>query len=282
MNTTAATPGTQARSFWTAAIAVIVATAVTATMDATGYFMFSALALFPLLVIFWFFARAPAKAMGFVLGRPSHYGLALLHPLLVLGVITLISAGAGAMDLSSTDWRKAALNCLLVATSTVLMAMITEEGFFRGWLWATLQRTGRGPHVTLAFTSAAFALWHLPAVVLETSFAPPAAQIPVFMLNAVAMGAAWGLMRWISGSLVVASVGHGVWNGVVYSLFGFGKKAGALGIENTALYGPEIGILGLVCNVLFVAALWWWVTHRPAHAPGSRAAADAAPSPTTP
>lgn len=50
----------------------------------------------------------------------------------------------------------------------------------------------------------------------------------------------------------------GVWNGFAYVFFGFGTKVGALGIENTALYGPEIGGAGLVLNVLFAAALWRW------------------------
>jgi len=43
------------------------------------------------------------------------------------------------------------------------------------------------------------------------------------------MGAAWGLIRWISGSVIVASVSHGVWNGFTYALFGFGTRAGASG-----------------------------------------------------
>jgi len=72
------------------------------------------------------------------------------------------------------------------------------------------------------------------------------------------MGAAWGLLRWISGSVIVASLSHGAWNGLVYALFGFGTRVGALGVENTALFGPEVGVLGLALNAVFVAALWWW------------------------
>jgi hypothetical protein len=33
---------------------------------------------------------------------------------------------------------------------------------------------------------------------------------------------------------------------IFYPLFGFGEKAGALGIEQTHIYGPEVGLLGLV------------------------------------
>ena len=57
------------------------------------------------------------------------------------------------------------------------------------------------------------------------------------------MGAAWGLLRWISGSVIVASLSHGAWNGLVYALFGFGTRVGALGVQDTALFGPEVGVL---------------------------------------
>ena len=87
----------------------------------------------------------------------------------------------------------------------------------------------------------------------------PAAQIPVYMVNAVAMGVIWGLLRMISGSVIVASVSHGIWNGGAYVFFGFGTKVGVLGIKETAIYGPEVGVVGLVLNIVFAAALWrWW------------------------
>ena len=76
------------------------------------------------------------------------------------------------------------------------------------------------------------------------------------------IGAAWGLMRSISGSVIVTSVSHGVWNGFTYTFFGFGPEVGALGIKNTALFGPEVGVLGLALNTVFVLALWWWWRRR--------------------
>jgi len=139
------------------------------------------------------------------------------------------------------------------------VAIVTEEGFFRGWLWASLERAGMKPPAVLIWSSVAFSLWHLSAVSLKTGFDIPGAQIPVFMVNAAVMGAVWGLLRWISGSVIVASLSHGLWNGMDYVFFGFGTKVGALGIKNTALYGPEVGVIGLAFNILFLAALWrWW------------------------
>jgi len=83
------------------------------------------------------------------------------------------------------------------------------------------------------------------------------------MVNAAAMGAIWGLLRWISGSVIVTSVSHSVWNAGAYVLFGFGTKVGALGIKDTGIYGPEVGVLGLTLNVAFAVVLWrWWKVRK--------------------
>ena len=65
-----------------------------------------------------------------------------------------------------------------------------------------------------------------------------------------------------AGSVIVPTVCHAVWNGIDYPLYGFGEKIGALGIEQTHIYGPEVGVLGLGLNLIFAAALWFWVTNR--------------------
>ncbi len=246
-------------------LGVLMAIAITTAMDASGLSVFSALPLFPLMGIFWYLERLSRRSMGFGWGQWRHYGLATLYPILVLGMVTLVSAAAGAVDLSQTDWQKAGLNFVLVTVSTILVVIITEEGFFRGWLWASLERASQQQGGVLLWSSIAFSLWHLSAVALETGFDLPARQIPVYMVNAAVMGAVWGLLRWISGSVIVASVSHGVWNGIAYVFFGFGTEVGALGIEDTPLYGPEVGVLGLALNIVFFIALWsWWVGHRTA------------------
>ncbi|MCP3958113.1 MAG: hypothetical protein GY719_09695 [bacterium] len=48
----------------------------------------------------------------------------------------------------------------------------------------------------------------------------------------------------------------GVLAAIAYELFAFGTKTGALGIENTAVYGPEVGIVGLALNLAFATLLW--------------------------
>jgi len=245
-----------------ALLGAILAIAITTTMDAMGLLSFSALPLCLLLAIFWYVGRFSRREVGFVWGEWRHYALASLHPIAVIGLIVVIAAAAGVIDPSHTDWRKAWLNFLLVSLSTVLVAVVTEEGFFRGWLWASLERAGVGPRAVVLYTSIVFSLWHLSAVVFDTGFNPPPAQIPVFMINAAVMGVIWALLRGISGSVLVSSLAHGIWNGAAYVFFGFGSHSGALGIENTAFYGPEVGLLGLGLNVLFAVALWRWGAQR--------------------
>jgi len=246
---------------WPAA-GLLVAIAITATMDATGYIAFSALPLCPLLALFWYLDRLSRRDAGFVWGRPAHYALALLIPLVVMGAIAAIAAAAGALHPAGADWSRELRNLALVAISTMILAIVTEEGFFRGWLWGSLARRGVAPGWTLVATSIAFMLWHVSAITLPSSFAVPPAQVPVFLANAALLGASWGLLRLLSGSVLVTSVCHGLWNGLAYVLFGFGSHAGALGISNGALYGPEGGLLGLALNLGCVAGLCWLFRER--------------------
>jgi membrane protease YdiL (CAAX protease family) len=244
------------RSLVAPLLGLLAAIAITTTLDATGYTAVSALALFPLLLFFWFIERMSRSEIGLTWGRARDYCIALSQPVLVIGLIGAAACIAGCVDTRKTSWSKTGTNFALVAINTILIAIITEEGFFRGWLWASLKRAGMDNAMTLAWTSIGFALWHISAVVLPTGFNPRPGQVPVFLINAALLGAAWGMLRLLSGSVVVSSVAHGVWNGAAYVLFGFGTHAGALGVENTAFYGPEVGVLGLVLNALFAIALW--------------------------
>jgi membrane protease YdiL (CAAX protease family) len=225
-------------------------------MDAAGMSNFSALTLFPLMLLFWVWDRHSLTSLGFVWGTPRSYFLAALWPLLVVGPLVLIAFAAGAIDLTHTHWRKSLMNLALLVVLTILVAIVTEEGFFRGWLWASLSRAGLGPTSVLFLTSIAFALGHVSTAVLDTGFNPPPAQIPIYLLVAVVVGVTLGLLRSISGSVIVSSLGHGIWNGVAYVLFGGGTKVGALGVVNTAVFGPETGILGLAANSIFALGLW--------------------------
>jgi hypothetical protein len=246
---------------------VLMAIAATTALDAGGYSAFSALALLPLTGLFWYLERHSRTSMGFAWGRPGHYGLAVLYPVIVLGASVAFAAVMGAVDVTATDWTNAWRNFALVAGSTILVAIVTEEGFFRGWLFASLGRAGLAGRGVLIWSSAAFSLWHLSAVTLDTGFDLPAARIPVYLINAALLGGIWGMLRLISGSVVVTSVSHGLWNGGAYVLFGYGTKTGALGVENTAFHGPETGLLGVALNLAFAVALYQFGQTRRARVP---------------
>lgn len=245
-----------------AIIGVLVAIAITTTMDATGLSVFSALPLLPLAGLFWFVQKFSRREMGLVWGIPRDYGLALAYPLFVLGLTALIALAFGATDTADADWNKTLLNMALMSSTGILMGLLTEEGFFRGWLWAALKRAGKSDTQVLVWTTVAFTLWHVSAISLDTGFDVPAAEIPIYLLNATLIGAVFGMLRMASGSIVVPSVCHAVWNGLDYPLYGFGEKVGALGIEATHIYGPEVGVLGVALNLIFAGGLWWWLGKR--------------------
>ncbi len=242
-----------------AVLGLVIAIAVTTAMDATGFSVFSALPLFPLAGILWFLQKFSRREIGLVWGRLRDYGLALAYPVVVLGAVSIIALALGAVDTSGADWKKALLNMALMSSTGVIMVLITEEGFFRGWLWAALKRAGRTDTQVLVGTSIAFTVWHISAISLDTGFDIPADEIPVYLINATLIGGIFGMLRMASGSVVVPSVCHAVWNGIDYPLFGFGEKIGALGIEQTHIFGPEVGVLGIGLNLVFAGTLWWWI-----------------------
>jgi CAAX protease family protein len=244
-------------------IGVVSAITVTTSMDAAGLSTFSALALLPLLFLFWRLSHLSRTEVGFKVGNANDYGIAVFFPVAVMGAIAMIAWLAGALDLTKTNWPKTAANLALMTMSTFLVAILTEEGFFRGWLWGSLEKAGMKTGRVLIWSSIAFALWHISAVSLDPDFKPPTAQIPVYLCNAAIIGAVWGLLRAQSGSIIVTSLSHGLWNGLAYVLFGFGTRQGSLGIRNATVFGPENGLLGLGCNLLFAWLLWRRVTRSP-------------------
>ena len=148
------------------------------------------------------------------------------------------------------------MNMTMMSTVGIVMVLITEEGFFRGWLWAALKRAGQSDLQVLLWSTLAFTAWHISAISLDTGFDIPANEIPIFLVNATLVGAVFGMLRMKTGSVVVPSVCHAVWNGLDYPLYGFGEKVGALGIEQTHIYGPEVGWLGMLLNVIFAIAFY--------------------------
>ncbi|MEM7084717.1 MAG: CPBP family intramembrane glutamic endopeptidase [Bacteroidota bacterium] len=237
-------------------IAFLLAVAISITMDFTGYTFLSAYPLLAITLIFWFIQRQTKKEMGLVFGRLKFYILALLYPLIVLSATALIAYLAGDLSIGEFDESAVTLNLIVGVTLGPLVVLLTEEGFFRGWLWGAFRKAGFSAEKALWVTSILFVIWHISAVTAESSYKLPFSQIPIYLINGLFIGLIWGTLRWASGSIIVASVCHAVWNTLAYMLFGFGENVGLLGVTNTALFGPEVGYLGILLNGLFF--LWLW------------------------
>lgn len=244
-------------SLTAAVLGTLLAIGITGSMVASGMSgLNTVLPLFPLLLVFWGLSRYPRRAVGFTLGKAKTYAVAVLYPALILGTLAGLAFITGSVDLSKTHWPEVIQQLALIAAFTFVIAIVTEEGFFRGWLWAALKDAGLSKTKIIVFTSIAFSLWHAPEVTIGSEFVLPRAQIPVLLINAAVIGAIWGILRDLSGSVIVSSLSHGVWNAGAYVLFGDGLQAGALGIENTSLLGPEHGLLGLGLNLFALILLW--------------------------
>lgn len=237
-----------------AAIGTFAAIAATAALDAVGFGL-NILPLALLFFLFWYLQRLSRVEIGLTWGRWLDYGLAVLFPALALSVIGLFAWFSGAVTVNSIDWSRVLINFFAAQlVPTIVAALITEEGIFRGWLWASLLRARVRELWVLALTSVAFGAWHISTGLWLQHL--PLVQVLFYFLNASVIGFVWALMRRRSGSIVVTSVSHGVWNGVAYVLFGEGTAIGVLGIHNTALFGPEVGVLGLAINLTFAVVLW--------------------------
>jgi hypothetical protein len=67
--------------------------------------IFGVLSLIPLMGLFWYLQRLSRVEIGFVWGRLNHYGLAVLYPLVVFGLVGSAAWMAGAINLENADWR---------------------------------------------------------------------------------------------------------------------------------------------------------------------------------
>jgi membrane protease YdiL (CAAX protease family) len=239
-------------------LASLAAIAVTSALDATGLTLFSALALFPLLILCCLIWRNSRISLGLVWGKGRDYTLAIVYPVAIVGACALIALASGAATFEHTHWHKTAINFGLLLVQGILVGLITEEGFFRGWLWASLDKIGFHRLSILAFTSVSFGLWHVSLVTLAKGFILPPSQAVLYIVNVAVIGSIWGQMRSLSGSIIVTSVSHALWNAGTYVLFGTGTFAGALGIAHSQIFDAEVGIVGLCLNVLFSGLLWWF------------------------
>ena len=236
------------QEFRLALMASLVAIAMTTTLDATGYGMFSAFILVPLIPLFAKLGKISRAELGYVAGDYKTYLPSGVVPLFLIAALSALAWSLGAMDPTRDEWSRVIFAVTVNSLIGILLVAITEEGFFRGVLWSLLERSGQSDRQVLWTTTAVFVVWHLSAIFLAEDYAPALFQVPIYLVNATLLGLIWGLLRQQTGSIWPPAIYHSVWNGVVYQLYGFGLDSGDLGIEPTWIYGPEIGLAGIVLS----------------------------------
>ena len=218
-----------------------------------------AMILFPLILILAYWTKMNGKELGLEFGKLRDYIWAILYPLSICSVIILIALVTGNIDgIQYTSETSGMVVYLFVYT--LILAFATEEGFFRGWLFGILERGKLNPKLILIFTGVAFASWHLPLFLVNPMFTW--SMLPIYIIGGIVGGVTFGLLRYISGSIIVSSFSHALWNTVVYILFGFASGVGILGIEATDIFSPESGLLGLTFGIVFMAVLWYWTSKK--------------------
>ena len=236
-------------------IATAIAIVITASMDISGFAMYSALPLILITALFWIIDKQSLQRIGLRIGEIKYYGTALVYPILVIGLCIISAVIYGDIDFNEFE-QKDLKNILLASSTGIIGTLITEEGFFRGWLWGSLKNRSWSNTQVLWFTSITFMVWHISVIIFDADYGLPLFQVPVYLVNATLLGLIWGALRLISGSVIVPALCHSVWNALAYTLFAFGENIGALGVKNGILFGPEVGITGIIFNGLFFIWLW--------------------------
>lgn len=238
-----------------AILATLIAIVITTTLDATGYGMWTALVLTPLIPLFARLGGLDRKDLGYVVGTVRHYLFATIVPLLLLLGLTALVLLLDVAAPTREEWGFVILVMTFNSVIGTLMVAITEEGFFRGVLWSLLEKSGQSNNRVLWITTISFVVWHLSAVLIDPDYSPPLLQVPIYLVNATLLGLIWGLMRQQTGSLWPPALYHSIWNALAYQLYGFGTDSGDLAAEPTWLFGPEIGLVGTLMSgsvVLFL------------------------------
>jgi len=228
-------------------------------LDLLGYADFSALSLVPLVLIGWGLKRYSRKEVGLNWGKKEDYVLALGYPLFVLG----FSIGAMSLfDHLQINPLKSSLQRIIFVllinfTITILLGLLTEEGFFRGVLWRMLGEKGYSPKTILFATTAIFTLWHVPVALLEFGENITLLSTLIFLTNATLLGLNWGLLRYRANSVLVAAVSHSFWNTLIYFFFGFGDGlSGLFTLPSDSFFSPERGLLGVILNSIVFLVLY--------------------------
>ena len=184
-----------------------------------------------------------------------YWPLALLGPTAVL-----VASYAAVTLLGGVSWRfepDAAINLAINIVIVSFFAFFEEMGW-RGYMLPKLAT--RYPRMAPAIVGFFHGVWHLPLMVLTTSYNPAGNRlivVPLFLAILTVAGILYGYLRNASGSLWPVVIAHGTFNAVL------GALAGAAVFDNptTAAYlTAETGVFTLLALII----LAWVLVKRPA------------------
>ena len=143
-------------------------------------------------------------------------GLALLLPLLVLGVsygLAWISGAATLVIPTESGWlRQLFLDLTIGLLGTTLFALSEEIGF-RGYMLPRM--LSLGTNRALIFSGFLFATYHLPIIFLTPFYLNEGSRlltIPIFLLVLTVAGVIYGALRLAADSIWPSTILHGAFN----------------------------------------------------------------------
>lgn len=195
--------------------------------------------------------------LGFGLSTPAVYFQGFLTIAGILLVTLAVGSATGRLRLrekmDGKGYAKLGINLFLLVVQNAVVAIFTEELVFRGLIQRQLSQS-IPPIAAILIASAAFGIWHAPLGRLSLGLNNR--QTGLYGLGTGLVGAVFGIFYYQAQSLVVSGFVHGVWNGMVYPIWGLGDEFPSLLVsKDETLTHPEHGVIGVLVLVMAVPLL---------------------------
>ena len=212
------------------------------------------------------YTKAGLKSLGLHRMGVRAWPAALLVPLLVMGFAYGVVWSTGVASFAVPEktfgmdlplWAVPLFAVFLIIQASLTNSLGEEIGW-RGYLLPRLESLGMWRASLLS--GFLWGLWHLPMILLTTLYHPDGNRlivIPLFLLGATILGVFFGYLRFRTGSVWPAAIGHSAQN-VFWAVFGaFTVAASPLSTEYLA---GETGILPLVGYAVLGGLLMYTLT----------------------
>ena len=199
--------------------------------------------------------RAILSAVGFHPRRGRGLLIAVVVPVLITTASFSVAAAFGVVRFPGlgAGFASGFLN-ILVTTVISAFVYLGEEIGWRGYLLFRLAEV-TSPRVAAILTGACHAIFHLPLLLLTTTYQPAGQRwivVPMVMIAITLAGVWYGWLRLWSGSIWAVSLSHSVFNNV---MDGFARVAIASSAATMAYVTTETGVVTMVIMVLVAGFL---------------------------